>query len=86
MADNVNMVTAMQQSLINSSLMPSKVGSAISTAVAAKTLQAARQEGAAVVQLLEAAGRGAGAGRGLTAGDPLVAKATGLGSLVDMTA
>lgn len=77
------MVSATQQSLINSSLMPGQFGTAISTAVASKTLQAARQEGAAVVQMLEDAGVSS---QGITAGDPLVAKATGLGGLLDVTA
>jgi hypothetical protein len=76
------MVTPTQQKLIEAQLAPARIGQAISTAVAVKARDAAKMEGAAVLQLLEAAGSVAQP----TPGDPLVAKATGLGSLIDVIA
>ena len=79
------MVSAAQQNLINATLSPAQTGVAISTSVAAKTLDAARQQGAAIVQLLDSASSIGDQG-GIQAGDPLVAKATGLGNNLDIMA
>jgi hypothetical protein len=49
------MVTALQSRLIDAQLAPAALNSAISTAIAAKSLDAQRQEGAAVLQLLDQA-------------------------------
>lgn len=73
------MVSPIQQKLIDAQLSPAKVAQDVSAAVAAKALDATRQQGAAVLQLLEAAGK-------VQAGDPLVAKATGLGRILDVVA
>jgi hypothetical protein len=75
------MVSAAQTNLINASLAPAQVDNAIATSVLSKTLDAARQQGASVVQLIDDAAEG-----GPQPGDALVAKATGLGSLVDISA
>ena len=61
-----------------------QMGMQIATALAAKQMQADRQQGANAIQLLEAADISGGQ-TGL-AGDPLVAKATGLGGLLDVVA
>ena len=74
------MVSSAQQSLTNAQLAPAQIGQQISTAIAAKSLDAARQQGANVLQLLDSAAQ---VGQG--PGDPLVAKATGLGTLLDVT-
>lgn len=81
------MSTTISNSL-SSTTPPAQLGQAISTIVAAKTLQAARQEGAGVLKLLDgAAAVGKNASQnGLSQGDALVAKATGLGGLLDITA
>ena len=71
------MISSVQQKLIDAQLAPARIGQDISTAVAAKSLDAQRQEGDSVLQLLDSAAQ---------AGDPLVAKATGVGSLLDITA
>jgi len=75
------MVSPAQQSLIQSSLAPAALASDITYSVAAKAMNAERQQGDAVVQLLDSAGGGSPG-----PGDALVAKATGLGSLLDITA
>ena len=74
------MISSVQQNLIDAQLRPARVGSEIATAVAGKALDAQRQEGAAAVELLDSAAQAC------SGGDPLVAKATGLGSLLDITA
>lgn len=61
-----------------SSLTQAQTASAIQTRVAAKAMDAQRQQGAAVLKLLEAASLTAGPG------DELAAKATGLGGLLDV--
>jgi hypothetical protein len=73
------MLSPAQPSSSNGARPPAALGSAISTAVAAKSLDAQRQQGAAILKMLDAAGAA-------QAGDPLVAKATGLGGLLDITA
>jgi hypothetical protein len=47
------MISAVQSRLIDAQLAPAALGTAISTALAAKSLDAERQAGAAVLQLLE---------------------------------
>jgi hypothetical protein len=47
------MVSALQSRLIDAQLAPAALGTAISTAVTAKSFDAQRQEGAAVLQLLD---------------------------------
>jgi hypothetical protein len=47
------MVSAVQQQLIQASLAPAKLANDVSTAVAGKVLDSARQQGAAVLQLLD---------------------------------
>lgn len=76
------MVSPAQQSLNQASLSPAATASAIDTAVAAKALNAQRQQGDAAVQLIDSAGQSGSP----QPGDALVAKATGLGSLLDVTA
>lgn len=53
-----------------------QLSSAVSTAVAAKTLNIARQEGAGLVAMIN--------NSAVKPGDPLVAKATGLGRNLDV--
>lgn len=77
------MVSAAQSALINASLSPLAIGNAISSAIADKTLQAAKQEGAQLVQLIDSADSGSGSS-GVQAGDALVARATGLGGMLDV--
>jgi hypothetical protein len=67
----------------SSSLPPAELGSRIATALQAKALQAARQQGAQEVQLIANAGQ-AQTPAAPSAGDALVAKATGLGTLLDV--
>jgi hypothetical protein len=76
------MVTPTQQKLIEAQLAPAKIRQGIDTAVAVKARDAAKREGAAALKLLEAAGNVGKA----APGDSLVAKATGLGSLIDVFA
>jgi hypothetical protein len=73
------MVSAAQNNLIEAALTPARIGTEISTSVAAKTLDAAREQGAQLVSLIDNAGQ-------IAPGDALVAKATGMGSLLDVTA
>ncbi len=80
LADRANMISPAQSQMIDAQLAPARLANDVSYAVAAKTLNAQRQEGETVLKLLDSAG---GAPQ---AGDPLVAKATGLGSLLDITA
>jgi hypothetical protein len=47
------MISAVQSRLVDAQLTPAALGTAISTAVAAKSLDAQRQAGAAVLQLLD---------------------------------
>jgi hypothetical protein len=61
-----------------SGLQTAKVMSQIQYAVAGKVLDAQKADGAAALQLLEAASKG-----GSQAGDALVAAATGLGGEID---
>ena len=70
--DLVTLATGLQQA---------KLTSEVQFAAARKILQQQNQNGAAALQLLEAAG--SGVDQGLQAGDPLVAQATGLGGQVD---
>lgn len=77
------MVSSAQNNLISASLAPAALGSAISTAVAGKTLQTSQQQGSAIVQLIESA---APASMTPQLGDPLVARATGLGATLDVFA
>ncbi len=58
-------------------MSPAQVNNAVSYSVLRKSLDAARQEGASAVELIDNAGTP-------QPGDALVAKATGLGSLVDI--
>ncbi|HUO09077.1 MAG TPA: putative motility protein [Phycisphaerae bacterium] len=73
------MVTSAQSNLIDSALAPGQMNGAVSVSVLKKALDASRQEGASAVQLIDDAGA-------VQAGDPLVAKATGLGGLIDVQA
>ena len=75
------MVSSAQNNLISAALAPQQVGQQIDAAVASKTLNAQRQEGDAVLKLLDTAAQA-----GPQPGDALVAKATGLGSLLDVSA
>jgi hypothetical protein len=70
--DLVSTFTGMQQA---------KLASQVQYAVAGKVLDQQRSEGAAAVQLIEAATAGAN-----RAGDQLVAAATGLGGTLDVRA
>jgi hypothetical protein len=74
------MVSPAQSKLIDAQLAPARLANDVSYAIAAKSLDAQRQEGATALKLLDAAATT------LQPGDPLVAKATGLGSLLDITA
>ena len=67
--DLVNAFSGMQQA---------KLASQVQYAVAAKTMDMQRMQGAAAIQLLESASAGAS-----RAGDALVAAATGLGGSLD---
>lgn len=78
------MVSAAQQRLIDSSLTPSRVAGQVSTSVTAKTLDIARLQGAQMVAMIDKAG--VQSQSGVQAGDPLVAKATGLGANLDVYA
>jgi hypothetical protein len=71
------MVSPAQSKLIEASLLPAAISRDISSAVAKKSLDATKQEGAAVLKLLDSAA-------GITAGDPQTAKATGLGGMLDI--
>lgn len=73
------MISPAQNNLIQAMLQGQQTRQEISTAVAAKTLQTARAQGAQVVNLIASAGQ-------VQAGDPLVAKATGLGGHLDVIA
>jgi hypothetical protein len=75
------MVSAAQSNLIAASQIPAQVDNNISYAVLAKVNDAERQEGAADVSLIDAAN-----GSAPGPGDPLVAKATGLGGMLDVSA
>jgi len=79
-----------QASSSTSSNSPLNLGNRIATAVQAKTMQAARQQGAAAVELIESAAEmttdTSNAPDTLSPGDSLVARATGLGTLLDVTA
>jgi hypothetical protein len=55
-----------------------QLASQVQYAVAAKTMDMERMQGAAAIQLLQSASAGAG-----TAGDAMVAAATGLGGAID---
>ncbi len=74
LADNEDMVSPAQSQLIAASLMPAAVGNQISYAVAAKSLDAQKQAGAAVLQLLD------GAANAAEPGNP-----EGLGTQLDVT-
>jgi hypothetical protein len=73
------MVSSAPSSLNAASMSPAQVDNAVSISVLRKSLDAARQEGASAVQLIDSAAA-------VQPGDSLVAKATGLGSLVDVRA
>lgn len=73
------MVTPLQSRLIEAQLAPARTAQQISTAVAKKSLDAAKAEGAGVIALLESAAKVSG-------GDELVARATGKGALLDVVA
>jgi hypothetical protein len=74
------MISPAQSQMIDAQLAPARIANDVSYAVAAKTLNAQRQEGATLLKLLDSA-------EGTPQpGDPLVAKATGLGSLLDVRA
>ena len=64
-----------------SGMQQAKLASQVQYAVAGKVLDQQRSEGAAAVQLIEAATAGAN-----RAGDQLVAAATGLGGTLDVRA
>jgi len=55
LADKTCMVSAAQSQLVSAQLAPISLGSQISTSVAAKTLSAEKQQGAAIVSLLDQA-------------------------------
>jgi hypothetical protein len=73
------MVSAAQSKLIDAALIPARISNEISTSVAKKTLDAARDQGAQLVSLIDDAGQ-------ISPGDSLVASATGKGGLLDVTA
>jgi hypothetical protein len=73
------MVSPAQSRLIDASLIPARVSNEIATSVASKTLDAARDQGAQMVSLIDDAGQ-------IAPGDALVAKATGVGGLLDVNA
>jgi hypothetical protein len=73
------MVSSAQSRLIDASLSPAQVDNAVSVSVLRKSLDAARQEGASAVQLIDSAAVP-------QRGDALVARATGLGNLIDVQA
>jgi len=75
------MISPAQNNLVEASLIPARVSNDISVAVAAKSLANDRQQGAQLTQLIDAAGQIAS-----PAGDPLVARATGVGGLLDVNA
>jgi hypothetical protein len=75
------MVSAAQSSLIAASLLPAQLDNNISYAVLAKANAAEKQEGQSIVDLIDATN-----GSAPGPGDSLVAKATGLGSLLDINA
>lgn len=61
------MVSPVQSQLTQAELAPVTLGTQISAAIAAKSLNAARQQGAAVIQLLDdASGQSSGAPQGST--------------------
>ena len=60
-------------------MQQAKVASQVQYAVAAKTMDMNRMQGAAAIQLIEAAAAGAS-----QAGDAMVAAATGLGGSLDV--
>jgi hypothetical protein len=68
-----------------SGIRAAEIGAKINYAVAGKVLQSQRQEGAAVLGLLESA-TGKGSGETGLGGDRLLAAATGLGGSLDVTA
>jgi hypothetical protein len=74
------MVSAVQSSLTNAALIPAAVDNQISAAIAGKALDDAREQGAAVLELLDAA-----AGSGGTKEDTGMAQATSLGGNLDVT-
>ncbi|MGN6369747.1 MAG: putative motility protein [Phycisphaerae bacterium] len=73
------MVSSAQSRLSDASLSPAQVNNALSISLLRKSLDAARQEGASAVQLIDSAAPP-------QPGDALVAKATGLGNLIDLQA
>lgn len=79
------MISTAQSQMVDASLAPMRLRTEISTSVLKKTLNAARDEGAAMVDLIDSAGA-VGSGGGGQAGDALVAKATGVGGLLDVMA
>ncbi|HVS73561.1 MAG TPA: putative motility protein [Phycisphaerae bacterium] len=75
------MISPAQSQLTDAQLTPARVASDIGYAVAAKTLNAERQQGAAILDLLNGA-----ANTQPQPSDPSLAQATGLGNLIDTTA
>ena len=69
------MVSPAQSRLIDTMLAPAALNSNISSAIAAKSLDAEKQQGAAVIQLLDAA----------TAGQDPASDPYGRGATLDMT-
>ncbi|HVX85626.1 MAG TPA: putative motility protein [Phycisphaerae bacterium] len=73
------MISPAQSQLTDAQLTPARVASDIGYAVAAKTLNAERQQGAAILDLLNGTAN-------TQLSDPSLAQATGLGSLIDISA
>ncbi len=71
------MVSSIQSSSNDPSMSPAQVDNAVAISVLRKSLDAARQQGASAVQLIDDAAAP-------QPGDALVAKATGLGGLIDV--
>jgi hypothetical protein len=75
------MISPVQEKMIDAMLTPARLGAELSASIAAKSMDAQRAQGASVLKLLDGAAKMAPA-----PGDALVAKATGLGGLLDTTA
>lgn len=80
------MVTSATSPAASSS--PASLGTQIAVAIQARTLQIARDQGSQITSLIDAAGSTAdqASPSSVSAGDALVAKATGLGGQLDVTA
>ncbi len=78
------MINPVQQKMIDAQLAPARIGSEIAAAVAQKSQDVTNLQGQAVLNLLESAAQTSRSA--VAPGDPLVAQATGMGNLLDITA